>query len=93
MACFLSFVATVILIARQAVSWERLATVGAVYFGAGISAGLIVGLFRPMTRYALGAMLTGIPAFGIVLISVLIVRFGTPTEWDLRIWKGVLVLA
>jgi hypothetical protein len=96
MGCFFTAVVLVIRVVPGNRPFERtgvtIASTIAVYLIGGMLAGAIIGLLRPLARYALGAMLVSIPAALPVAIRMAVAFEGPPSHWARSDWANILLL-
>lgn len=79
-----------------ATPFERLGTslgvvIGTYFFG-GITAGLVVGILRPLTRWRSGAIFVGIIAAFFVFLGIGVASSGLPSRWRSGDWFAMTVL-
>ena len=70
-------------------------TIGVVigtYFFGGISAGVAVGLLKPLARWRAGAILVGIIAAFFVFFGIVVASDGLPSRWGSDQWSTLIVL-
>lgn len=65
----------------------------ALYFAAGILAGGLVGILRPLNRTFAGATTIGILAAAVVYGLAMITIAGLPNRWHVEHWIGLMVLS
>jgi len=97
MACFLTAVVVLVRLFGDHSSSSTptrlsLPIIIGVYVLGGILAGGIVGLLRPLTRNALGAVLVSIPAALSVAALLALAYEGPPEHWGSLVWKTILLL-
>lgn len=63
----------------------------ATYFAAGIGAGAVVGLLRPLTRHLIGAMVVGVVAA--IPFAVALNVAGTSPNWGPIDWRFIRFIA
>jgi hypothetical protein len=63
------------------------------YAAAGVAAGLLVGMLRPLTRTRAGAYFVGYLAGCIVFVALLWAVAGPPTTWNAVHWLGILFVS
>jgi energy-converting hydrogenase Eha subunit B len=62
------------------------------YFFGGISAGVAVGLLKPLARWRAGAILVGIIAAFFVFLGIVVAADGLPSRWGSDQWTTLIVL-
>ena len=62
------------------------------YFFGGISAGVVVGLLKPIARWRAGAIVVGIIAAFFVFFGILVASDGLPSRWGTDQWVTLIVL-
>ena len=97
MACFFTVVVVLIRVfadhnSSSASHRLSLPVIIGVYVVGGVLAGAIVGVLRPLTRYAIGAMLVSLPAFLPIATLITMAYEGSPEHWGKAVWETVLLL-